>query len=92
MKEHFYAYEISYNICQMVCTTSEFTEDKMLDILEDIVESHADSLFWILKKSKEQSKTPFSIIDCPNNRIYYHYSGEVEALDETIQKLTQKYR
>ncbi|MCC5793014.1 MAG: hypothetical protein JJT82_10475 [Legionellaceae bacterium] len=89
MKEHYYAYKIMEGHADLVCTHSEFSEDKMLDLLQDIQQSHAQGLFWIFKQTDQQQREPLSIIDCVHQRVYYHYSGEVENLDETIAKLSR---
>lgn len=87
MKEQHFAYRITRSEAGLVCTHSEFEEDKMLDLLKEIKNNHSESLFWIFKQFGEQPKEQLCIIDCAKNRIYYHYSGEVETLQEAIEKL-----
>ncbi|BCA95107.1 hypothetical protein TUM19329_14680 [Legionella antarctica] len=88
MKEKYYAYEINLASSGIVCSHSEIKEDKMRDLLKEIKNEHAEGVFWIFKQFGDQPKEPLCIIDCLHKRIYYHYSGEVEELDETIKKLS----
>ena len=89
MKEQHFAYQVSIKTSGLVCTHSAFEADKMLDVLEDIKNAHEKSIFWIFKQLNDEPKEALCIIDCEHQRIYYHYSGDVEALDETIKKLSQ---
>ncbi len=89
MKEHHYAYKIVGGSTDLVCSHSEFDEDNMLDLLKEIKNNYSEGLFWIFKQMDNQKRQPLSIIDCAHQRIYYHYSGEVEDLNETIKKLSQ---
>lgn len=89
MKEHHYAYKIIGGSTDLVCTKSEFTEDRMLDLLQEIKDSRPDGLFWIFKQLDNQEREPLCLIDCAQQRIYYHYSGDVEDLSETIEKLSK---
>lgn len=88
MKEKHYAYKITHASTGLVCTHSELEEEKMLDLLKEIQSTDFDGMFWIFKQFGDQPQEPLCLIDCPNKRIYYHYSGEVEALKDTIEKLT----
>ncbi len=88
MKEKHFAYKITHNSSGLVCTHSEIEEEKMLDLLKEIQNNNnSDGLFWIFKQFGAQPKEPLCIIDCAKKRIYYHYSGEVEDLKDTIKKL-----
>ena len=89
MKEKYFAYKISRETENLVCTHDEIEEDKMLDLLQEIKEKHAKGLYWIFKQLNGKPQEALSIIDCEHNRIYYHYSGEVEAMDDVINKLNQ---
>lgn len=89
MKERQFAYKITNGSSDLVCTHLEFEEQNMLNLLKDIKQSHHKGLFWIFKQRENQEHEPLSIIDCTHKRIYYHYSGEVEDLDETISKLSK---
>ena len=89
MKEKHYAYKITHASAGLICTHSEIEEDKMLDLLKEIKDVHSEGMFWIFKQLGDQPKEQLCIIDCPNKRIYYHYSGEVEQLEDTIKKLSQ---
>jgi len=90
MKEKHIAYKISQAAPDLVCTHSEFEEDKMLDLLKEIEKDHSEGIFWIFKQFDNKPKEQLCIIDCATNRIYYHYSGEVDQLEEAIKKLSQK--
>lgn len=87
MKEKHFAYKISHNSSDLVCTHSEIEEDKMSDLLNEIQNSNSDGLFWIFKQFDDRPQEPLCIIDCAKKRIYYHYSGDVEDLSDTIKKL-----
>lgn len=90
MKEKHFAYRISRDKSGLNCSQSEFEEDKMLDVLKDIHHSHnATGIYWIFKQLNGQPKEALCIIDCEHHRIYYHYSGEVEMIEDTIKKLSQ---
>lgn len=88
MKEKHFAYKISRDVSGLVCTQSEFEEDKMLDLLNDIHNSQATGIYWIFKQLNGKPREALCIIDCEHNRIYYHYSGEVENVEQTIHKLS----
>lgn len=87
MKEKHFAYKITLACAGLVCTHSEIEEDKMIDLLKDIQQTPSDGIFWIFKEMDNHPKEPLCIID--KKRIYYHYSGEVENIDEAIKKLTR---
>jgi|GEM_PF-4791243 len=89
MKEKFFAYKITRDASGLVCTHSEFEEDKMLDLLKDIQRLNASGIYWIFKQLNGKPEEAFSIIDCSHNRIYYHYSGDVEDIADTIEKLSK---
>ncbi|KTD18811.1 Uncharacterised protein [Legionella lansingensis] len=89
MKEKHYAYKVISKSSGLVCTQAEFTEDKMLDLLIDIQKNRSEGIYWILKQRDDQAQEPLCIIDCYHNRIYYHYSGEVEEIATTIKKLSK---
>lgn len=89
MKETHFAYKISRETEELVCTHYEIAEDKMLDLLQEIKEKHAKGIYWIFKQLNGKPQEALCIIDCEHNRIYYHYSGEVEELDDVIGKLSQ---
>ncbi|CEG56388.1 hypothetical protein [Legionella fallonii] len=88
MKEKHFAYKITHDSSGLVCTYSEIEEDKMLDLLKEIQNNYSEGIFWIFKQFDVQPKEPLCIIDCTTKRIYYHYSGDVEDLKDTINKLT----
>jgi hypothetical protein len=88
MKEKHFAYKISRDSSGIVCTQCEFEEDKMLDLLREIQELHYKGIYWIFKQIDGQPQEALSIIDCGHNRIYYHYSGDVESIEDTIEKLS----
>lgn len=88
MKEKHYAYKITYNPSGLNCPHSVLEQDKMLDLLTEIKNQHTDGIFWIFKQFGDQPQEALCIIDRPNNRIYFHYSGEVEDLQDTIVHLT----
>lgn len=90
MKEKHFAYKITLSSAGLVCTHSEIEEDKMVDLLKEVKNDHSQAIYWIFKQFDNQPKEQLCIIDCPNNRIYYHYSGEVEEIDEAIEKLSKK--
>ncbi|MCL5271852.1 MAG: hypothetical protein M1486_00740 [Gammaproteobacteria bacterium] len=87
MKERHIAYQITEAPSSLMCTHAEIEEDRMLDLLIEIQNEHPDGIFWIFKQFGDLPKEPLSIIDCTHNRIYYHYSGEVEELSDAIRKL-----
>lgn len=89
MKEKHYAYKITPGATNLICTYSEIEEHKMVDLLKEIHSKHSDGLYWIFKQFDGKPREELCIIDCPNNRIYYHYSGEVEALEDAIAKLSK---
>ena len=88
MKETHFAYKISRDSSGIVCTQYEFEEDKMVDLLNEILQRNFKGIYWIFKQLEGKPQEALSIIDCSQNRIYYHYSGEVEDLNETIKKLS----
>jgi hypothetical protein len=90
MKEKHFAYKISRNEAGLICSQSEFEEDKMLDMLKEIKAINAKGIYWIFKQLNGKPQEAVSIIDCEHNRIYYHFSGNVEALDEAVNKLSHK--
>lgn len=90
MKEKHFAYKVTSQASGLVCTQAEFEEAKMLDLLKDILQKdHAKGIYWILKQREDEAQEPLCIIDCYHNRIYYHYSGEVDDIASTIQKLSK---
>lgn len=90
MKEQHFAYKISRDASGIVCSQFQFEEEKMLDLLIEIQEQHYQGIYWIFKQIQGKPHEALSIIDCGHNRIYYHYSGEVEEIGETIKKLSSK--
>lgn len=88
MKEKHYAYKINSNTTELVCTHAGIEEEKMLDLLKDIQKDKDKGIFWIFKQRDHQAKEPLCVVDCVAQRIYYHYSGDVEKLDDMIKKLT----
>ncbi|KTD21928.1 hypothetical protein [Legionella londiniensis] len=89
MKEKHFAYKIYREASRLVCTHYEFEEDKMLDLLKEIKQTPSAGLYWIFKQFNGKPEQALCIIDCSQNRIYYHHSGEVENLDDTIKKLSR---
>ncbi|MCP0914172.1 MULTISPECIES: hypothetical protein [Legionella] len=90
MKEKHFAYKITRESSDLVCTHHEFAEDKMLDLLKEIAQSQFKGIYWIFKQLDGKPQEALCIIDCAHSRIYYHYSGEVERLEDTIRKLSQQ--
>lgn len=90
MKEKHFAYKISPKSSGVVCTQHEFEEDRMLDLLQEIKAKNYHGIYWIFKQVEGQPQEELSIIDCTHNRIYYHFSGEVESIDEIIKKLSSR--
>ncbi|KGP63174.1 hypothetical protein EP47_06760 [Legionella norrlandica] len=90
MKEKHFAYKITHSSVGLVCTHSEIEENRMVDLLKEIKNDDSQAIFWIFKQFDNQPKEQLCIIDGPHHRIYYHYSGEVEGLDEAIEKLSKK--
>lgn len=88
MTEKHFAYRISRDSSGLVCNQSEFEEDKMLEVLKDIQRTHSKGIYWIFKQLNGKPQEALCIIDCEHNRIYYHYSGEVEDIEHTIKKLS----
>ena len=90
MKEKHFAYKISRDASALVCTQFEFEEDTMVDLLKEIRETQAEGIYWIFKQLDGQPQEALCIVDCEHNRIYYHYSGEVEDIVVTMRKLGYK--
>jgi hypothetical protein len=89
MKENHIAYKIVYKPDGMECTHHAFEEVHMLDMLVNIQALDKKGIYWIFKQLDGKPQEPLSIIDCEHQRIYFHYSGEVEAMDDVIHKLKQ---
>lgn len=89
MKEKHFAYKISHESDGLVCTHHEFEEDKMLDLLQAIKQSESSGIYWVFKQLDNTPQEALSIIDCEHQRIYFHYSGDVELIDDVILKLKQ---
>lgn len=90
MKEKHFAYKIFRDAGGLVTSQFEFEEENMLDLLTEIVQVHSTGIYWIFKQFKGKPQQALCIIDCEHNRIYYHYSGEVEDIVHTIQKLSHQ--
>ncbi|KTC65479.1 Uncharacterised protein (plasmid) [Legionella adelaidensis] len=90
MKEKHFAYKIMRDSSGLVCTHHEFEEDKMVDLLKEIQATHSNGIYWIFKQFEGKPQEALAIIDCNHNRIYYHFSGDVENISETIEKLSKK--
>lgn len=90
MKEKHFAYKITKDASGLVCKQSEFEEDKMLDLLKEIKGTQAQGIYWIFKQMNGKPQEALCIIDCEHDRIYFHYSGDVENIEYTIEKLSQK--
>ena len=90
MKEKHFAYKIMRESSELICTHSEFEEDKMIDLLKEIQQLHSKGIYWIFKQLEGKPQEALCIIDCSHDRIYYHYSGEVEDIADTIRKLSKK--
>jgi hypothetical protein len=88
MKENHIAYKITKDTSGLVCTHSEFEEDKMVDLLKDVKRSKYQGIYWIFKQLKGKPQEALCIIDGGYNRIYYHHSGDVEDIDAVIKKLS----
>ncbi|STX30055.1 Uncharacterised protein [Legionella beliardensis] len=89
MKEKHFAYKIKSDAAGLVCTYAEIEKNKMLDLLQLVQKDHEIGLYWVFKQLDNQPKEPLCIIDCSQKRVYYHYSGDVEDLDDTIKKLSK---
>lgn len=87
MREQHYAYKIIPGDHQVVCSPAPIIELKMLDLLNKIHMDRMGGIYWVFKKLDGSAAEPLCIVDCDNNRIYYHFSGLVDDLDETITKL-----
>lgn len=87
MKEKHFAYKISRGNFGFLYPHFELQKEKMVDLLKEIRAQHYDGLFWVFKQFDTEPQEQLCIIDCPFNRIYYHHSGSVEDLDETIARL-----
>ena len=87
MKEKHYAYKITPYTSGLNCPHSVLQNDKMIGLLKEIESQHSDGIFWIFKQSNEQPQEALCIVDCEKKRIYFHYSGEVENLNDTIANL-----
>ena len=90
MIEKHFAYKITSDAKGLICTHSEFEEDKMVDLLKQIQLASTESVYWIFKQRGTEPKEPLCLIDCKYKRIYYHYSGDVEDIDSVVQKLSKK--
>lgn len=90
MKEKHFAYKVNSESSGLICSHAEFEEDKMLTLLQEITEANVKGIYWIFKQLENQEKEPLCIIDCYHHRIYYHYSGDVEDLSTTMNKLSKK--
>ncbi|MGC1182368.1 hypothetical protein [Legionella sp.] len=87
MIENHFAYKITHGNHGFLYPHFELQKEKMVDLLKEIERQHYDGLFWVFKQFDNQPPEQLCIIDCSHNRIYYHYSGDVEDLKETICKL-----
>jgi hypothetical protein len=87
MKEQHFAYKIARGTEGFLYPYFELQQEKMLDLLKEI-DQHSEGLFWVFKQIDDKPQEELCIVDCANNRIYYHYSGNVENLDTTISRLT----
>lgn len=87
MKERHYGYKITRGTWGFVYPHFELQKEKMVDLLKEIESQHYDGIFWIFKQFDNKPQEQLCIIDCPNNRIYYHYSGDVEDLNIAIARL-----
>lgn len=88
MKENHFAYKVTRGSCGFLYPHFELQKEKMVDLLSEIEKQHYDGLFWVFKQFNNNPQEQLCIIDCTNNRIYYHFSGEVENLQDTIKRLT----
>lgn len=87
MKEKHFAYKITRGTCGFLYPHFELQNEKMVDLLKEIESQHYDGIFWVFKQFNNESQEQLCIVDCSKNRIYYHFSGEVEDLQTTINKL-----
>lgn len=90
MKEKHFAYKITHSASTLIFAHSEIEEEKMVDLLQLIQKDTSEGIYWIFKQVDNQPKQQLCIVDSSANKIYYHYSGDVEELDKTIEKLNQK--
>lgn len=87
MKEKHFAYKIARGSSGFLYPHFELQKEKMVDLLTEIEKQNYDGLFWVFKQFDNHPQEQLCIVDCPNHRIYYHFSGEVEDLHDTINKL-----
>ena len=92
MSEKHYAYKITHGTSGLNCPHSALENDKMLDLLKEIENQHSDGIFWIFKQFGEQPLEKLCIIDCQRQRIYYHFSGEVDDLKNAIAHLSHPHQ
>ena len=88
MTEKHIAYNITQNTSGLVCTHSEFEEDKMVDLLKEIQAFHSNDIYWVFRQFTGKPQEPLCIIDCSHSRIYYHHSGEVDNITDVVKKLS----
>jgi hypothetical protein len=89
MKERHFAYKITKDSSGLICTHAEFAKDRMVDLLKEVKDSNFDGIYWIFKQLDDHPKEQLCIIDSSHGRIYYHYSGEVEDINDLIKKLSR---
>ncbi len=89
MIENHIAYKITRDAAGLVCTQSEFEKDKMLDLLNEIQHQNTKGIYWIFKELKGKPQEALCIIDCSHGRIYYHHSGVVDNIADTIKQLSK---
>lgn len=87
MKETHYAYLLQRDTDGFVAPRFVLQTEKMFDLLKEISSNHHEGLFWVFKQFDAMPQEPLCIIDCAPARIYYHYSGEVEDLKQTMIRL-----
>lgn len=91
MKETHFAYKITHSISHLNCSSQPIEEEKMVNLLELIEKDHSECIYWIFKQINDQPKQKLCLVDSSINKIFYHYSGEVEELGATIEKLKHKH-
>ena len=88
MKETHFAYKITHAASRIIFTGAEIEEDHMANLLLRIKADTSEAIYWVFKQVDNEPKQQMCIVDRLANRIYYHHSGVVDNLDETIHKLT----
>jgi hypothetical protein len=89
MTEIHYAYKVEISSDGIESKSSGFQSNKMLHLLTQIQKEPKQGLYWVLKQFENHPKEHLCLVDSGADRIYYHYSGEVESLSEAIARLSK---